>query len=315
MPLHPRLVDRLPLIADIGPGEAYSDPEAAERYAAFHDFDNGWQVPEGVAVSDARITDPGTGVVVPVRWYRPAAPTTTYFLWAHGGGFRAGTLDWVEAHVVAAELADRAGAVVLSVDYRLAGPDVRYPLPIDDVLTAWNELAATAEREVGSAATLSLGGASAGAALALAASLRTEIPQAAVLLAYPFVHFPVPAMDDAILAEMLTLPAPLRFTPASIEDMVAGYVGRVVNVPADALPGHAPVTGPRPVTAILLSEYDELRPSGELLARQHAAAGVDVRVHLQAGVTHGHLNHHPDGPGTAESLDFFAATLVAAAGS
>ena len=82
-----------------------------------------------------------------------------------------------------------------------------------------------------------------------------------LLLAYPFVYFPVPALDDATAAEMLRLPPILRSTPTGVEGMVRNYVGRLTDLPPDALPGAAPLAN-LPATAIALSEYDELRPSG-----------------------------------------------------
>ena len=57
-------------------------------------------------------------------------------VWMHGGGFVAGNLDMPEADWTARELALRAGAVVVSVDYRLCNDGVHFPVPHDDVLAA-----------------------------------------------------------------------------------------------------------------------------------------------------------------------------------
>ncbi|WUL73458.1 alpha/beta hydrolase [Streptomyces sp. NBC_00343] len=43
-----------------------------------------------------------------------------------------------EAHPFSAELACRARAFVVSVDYRLARDGVHYPVPIDHVHAAWS---------------------------------------------------------------------------------------------------------------------------------------------------------------------------------
>ena len=116
------------------------------------------------------------GSVVPVRWYEPWPGSTVSpgptLLWLHGGGFFRGGLDQPEAHDVARSLAAR-GVRVATVDYRLAPPPGlglaarrlmpsrgRYPLALEDVLSAY--------REVGDRSTegVMVGGASAGACLA-----------------------------------------------------------------------------------------------------------------------------------------------------
>ncbi|MGW1675497.1 alpha/beta hydrolase fold domain-containing protein [Streptomyces sp. NPDC002324] len=319
MPLDPYLAERLHLLAGITFPDL-ADPDARARFAEFIRDPSEWTRPHGVVVEDRETAGPHGPV--PVRTYAPARPASTAVLWAHGGGFLGGDLDMPEAHVVAAELAARAGAVVVSVDYRLAVGGVRYPVPLDDVCAAWNwlrtELAPDAE-------VMALGGASAGAALALATALRDRDrrerdrerepdrdaalrPADLLLLAYPFAHFPVPALDSTTAAEMAALPPTMRFTTADVEFMVENYVGRLTDLPRDALPGAAPLRGLPPVR-LLVSEYDDLRPSAELLARQLTASEVEVGSYLAAGMPHGHLNRTPALAEVARSLDFFADAL------
>jgi acetyl esterase/lipase len=115
--------------------------------------------------------------------------------------------------------------------------------------------------------------------------------------------------DPATAGELVAgLPATARFTPAGVEEMVRNYVGRISDLPPDALPGAARLDGLPPV-ALLLSEYDDLRSSGELLARQLAEVGVEARVHVARGVPHGHLNHVAAAPAIDESLAFLAKQL------
>ncbi|MFE7843067.1 alpha/beta hydrolase fold domain-containing protein [Streptomyces sp. NPDC057474] len=305
MPLDPYLAERLHLLAGITFPDL-ADPDAQLRFGEFMRDPAEWAQPD-VVVEDGEIAGPHGPV--PVRTYAPRRPGSTAVLWAHGGGFLGGDLDMPEAHVVAAELAARAGAVVVSVDYRLAVGGVRYPVPLDDVCAAWRwlrtERAADAEL-------VALGGASAGAALALAAALRHRVealrPADLLLLAYPFAHFPVPALDSTTAAEMATLPPTMRFTTADVEFMVENYVGRLTDLPRHALPGAAPLNGLPPVH-LLLSEYDDLRPSAELLARQLTASEVEVSTYLAAGMPHGHLNRTPALAEVDRSLDFFADAL------
>lgn len=304
MPLDPYLAARLHLLE----GLSYPlDAEAAARSAAFDEDPAPWTLPESVTVSDASVD--GSHGPIPVRVYAPAEPTAA-LLWVHGGGFQAGDLDMRESHVVSAELAARAGARVVSVGYRLAGAGVRFPVPLDDVQAAWRHL----RRETPEAVPAAIGGASAGAALALATTIRerdagARLP-AHLLLAYPFAHFPNPAVDDTVAAELGELPSLLRFPPASIEDMVRTYVGRISDLPPHALPGAAPLAGLPPVS-VVVNEYDELRSSAELLLRQLAEAGVAATGYLASGMPHGHLNRTPALSEVDRTLAFLAAQLRA----
>ncbi|BBC31134.1 Hydrolase, alpha/beta domain protein [Streptomyces graminofaciens] len=305
MPLDPYLAERLHLLAGMAFPDL-ADPDARSRFGEFMRDPTQWAQPD-VVVENRETAGPHGAV--PVRTYTPRCPASTAVLWVHGGGFLGGDLDMPEAHVVAAELAARAEAVVVSVDYRLATDGVQYPVPLDDVCAAWRwlrtELAGDVER-------VALGGASAGAALALAAALRDRDealrPADLLLLAYPFAHFPVPALDSAMAAEMTALPPTMRFTTADVEFMVRNYTGRLTDLPRDALPGAAALHGLPPVH-LLVSEYDDLRPSAELLARQLTASETEVRTYLAAGMPHGHLNRTPALAEVDRSLDFFADAL------
>ena len=310
MPLDPFLSAKIHLLEGVTWETAYTDTEFGARFAEF------FLDPDAPAAPDVTVEDrsiPGPHGDIGIRLYAPRGECGRALVWLHGGGFAGGDLDMLEAHRVSAELAARADALVVSVDYRLARDGVHYPVPIDDAHAAWLWLTDGEGRGLLPPGPVTLGGASAGAALAVSTAIRlrdlARRSPDGLLLAYPFVHFPVPALDDATAAEMLRLPPILRSTPAGIEAMVRNYVGRLTDLPPDALPGAAPLAN-LPATAIALSEYDELRPSGELLARQLEESGVSVRTYLAAGMPHGHLNR---GPGLREvdrTLDFLAATLT-----
>ena len=312
MPLDPFLAAKVHLLDGVTWESAYRDPEHMARFTEF------FADPEGPGMPDVGIEDlaiPGPHGDVSVRVYRPHGAADRTLMWVHGGGFTAGDLDMPEAHRVSAELAVRAGALVVSVGYRLATDDVRYPVPADDVHAAWlwliqGEGGALLPAGTG---TVALGGASAGAALALTTALRArDLGQRgpdALLLVYPFVHFPVPALDDRTAGEMLRLPPILRSPTANIEGMVRNYVGRLTAVPPDAMPGAADLAGLAPTT-VVVSEYDDLRPSGDLLAAQLEEVGVPVRRYLAPGMPHGHLNRAPSLMEVDRTLDFLAATLA-----
>ena len=88
--------------------------------------------PEEVARVDDRVV-PGP-VDVPVRVYTPEEAIggdAPLLVWLHGGGWVIGDLDTADA--TARALANRSGAVVVSVDYRLA-PEHAAPAALDDAL-------------------------------------------------------------------------------------------------------------------------------------------------------------------------------------
>ncbi|GAA1962746.1 alpha/beta hydrolase fold domain-containing protein [Kitasatospora viridis] len=312
MPINPYYDEHIRALADVMSG-ARSEQEIRERLrelAQHRESPEPWTSPD-VAVGDTGV--PGPHGPVPVRTYRPIRrPATSALLWVHGGGFTGGDLEMPEAHRVSGELALRADAFVVSVGYRLAGDGIRYPVPLDDVHAAWSWLCTTGLPPGSDDLPIALGGASAGAALALATALRTrdhgDRTADALLLAYPFTHFPAPALDTATAVEMSTLPALARFAPQGIEHMVRSYVGRITDLPTDALPGTAPLAG-LPRTHLVLSGYDDLRPSGELLHRQLDEVGVQVTSYLADSMLHGHLDLTAPLPQVEESLDFFAAAL------
>ena len=309
MPLDPFFAERMPLLEGIPDyATAFSNPELTSRIERFAQRPFTWEVPTSIEWTSQTIE--GRHGPFEVRIYRPRKPAGAGLLWLHGGGWAHGTLEMVEAHVAAAELADRTTAVVVSVGYHLASDMLKYPAPLDDVVSAWEWLI-SARPDLNIGGSIAIGGASAGASLALAGAMRVRddggTAPSHMLLAYPVVHFPVPAMSSANAAAMHALPPLVRFEPDRVAEMQSYYVGRLTNLPVYSTPGHGNFVG-LPRTLVLVAEYDDLRPSGELLARQLRESGVEVELRLALGMLHGHLNYEPGGdlPEVSASLDFFA---------
>ena len=235
-----------------------------------------------IGVADVRIEGPHGPV--DAREYLPTGRPAAGFVWIHGGGFVGGDLDMADSHWVALELAAR-GIHVLSVDYRKTVGGVTYPVPADDVLAAWQ----WAGGYLGDAGALPLhvGGASAGAALAAALTVRLgdgagPVP-ASVVLAYPIVHPALPTVDDSVDWYV-------GFTPEAVHHMNLSYAGHldVLDDP-HAFAGVADLHE-FPPTFILNSEHDALRASGELFARQLTDSGVETRMMFEPHTIHGHLS-------------------------
>src|SRR3712207_3561014 len=120
-----------------------------------------------------------------------------------------------EADWTAREICTRAGAVVVSVDYRLCVGGVTYPVPHDDPVAALRWVRDNAALVGVDACRIALGGASAGGNLATGAALRVRdedgwVP-ASLLLAYTTLHAVVPPPSPSLAALLTEVPRLLRF--------------------------------------------------------------------------------------------------------
>jgi acetyl esterase/lipase len=240
-------------------------------------------VARGVQVQDRTI--PGPGGEIPVRVYRPAAPAgpdpRPLVLNIHGGGFVFGDLrlcDWLCSHV-----ALRVGAVVVSVDYRLA-PRHRFPAAVEDSYAAlvW---AAEHAAGLGAGGPVGVMGESAGgnlcAVLCLLARDRGGPALSHQVLLYP--------ATDMTAEHPATASTPFLSGP-EMEAYRRHYL-------ADADPSD-PMASPLlasdhhglPPALIQVAEHDPLRDDGIRYAAALRAAGVPVRLTEYVGMPHGYLN-------------------------
>ena len=292
------------------------DPDAIERAKAFG-APVGPYEPPAVDITD--LAAPGPDGDVPVRVYEAPgrAVDAPCLVWMHGGAFQMGDLDMLEAHAVAAEVAHRWGAVVVSVDYRLV-PAVRYPAPLDDCVTVVRWLAAGNDAVAVDPTRIAVGGASAGANLATATALRARDeggpPLRALCLAYPALHRDLPPPSDEVAQLISELPPLAQLAPYR-EAIFRAYLGDAYDDPPRyAVPGVAEVTGLPPV-AIAIAEYDDLRPSGEAFADRLRTQGVVVDEWVETGAAHGYLNVIGHVAGASATLDRFVDHLRRHVGS
>lgn len=147
-----------------------------------------------LARSDAEICRIGE---ITVRVHRPPADMTDpgpAILWMHGGGFVMGTAAQDDA--ICRRFAQRHGATVVAVDYRLA-PEHRFPVPLEDCHDALMWLA---ERPEVDPERIVIAGASAGggltAGLALMARERGMVHPVLQVLVYPMIDDRTALWDD-----------------------------------------------------------------------------------------------------------------------
>ncbi|WP_256098503.1 alpha/beta hydrolase [Streptomyces agglomeratus] len=142
------------------------------------------------SVEDRTVPGPPGAPDVPVRIYRPGPPagqgprpTVVYY---HGGGWVVGGLDSHDTSL--RELCRASGAVLVSVDYRLA-PEAPFPAAVEDAYAALVWAADRAGELGGDPRSLVVAGDSAGgtlaAVVALAAKERGGPAPALQVLVYP----------------------------------------------------------------------------------------------------------------------------------
>jgi acetyl esterase len=224
----------------------------------------------------------------------------------HGGGFVAGGLDTHDT--VCRELATGAGALVVSVEYRLA-PEHPYPAAVEDAIDATAWVVANAAHLDADPTRIGVAGDSAGGTLATAVALdardRGGPALALQFLLYPkmdFVHDHPSHHEDpgemGIPTEMATL-----FDRSYLPD--PDRRGEPL-----ASPLVAPDLAGLPPAFVVSAHRDTLRDEAEAYARRLHQAGVAVATIRAVGMDHGFCNLTPLAPATR----LLATSLYAAAG-
>jgi acetyl esterase len=229
-------------------------------------------------------------------------PVVVYF---HGGGWVIGDLEVVDQPC--RQLASAAGAIVVSVDYRLA-PEHRYPAAFEDSYAATVWVGAHAAEIGGDPARLAVAGDSAGgnlaAAVALAARDRGGPELAAQLLIYPVTDFNFGTASYHDNREGYLL------TKGSMQWFWAHYLGaQDLDKDPYACPLRADSLAGLPPAYVATSEYDPLRDEGEAYARRLEEAGVAVTAKRFDGMLHGFFWMLAAVPSAAGVLDDMVGVL------
>ncbi len=237
----------------------------------------------------------GRRTTVPAAAGRPAVDVVVYeattrsrpsgaLLWIHGGGYVLGDTamedSWCE------RIARELGAVVVSVDYRLA-PEHPFPAPLDDCYSALSWLVEHAEQLGVDPDRIAVGGESAGGGLAAALVQRAHdagLPMCFQLLVYPM-------LDDRTLptAEAAGHTA-LVWTPTSNRYGWTSYLSREpggVELRPYAVPARRDDLSGLPPTWIGVGTVDLFHAENRDYARRLSAAGVPCDLHEVPGMFHG----------------------------
>jgi acetyl esterase len=261
-----------------GAADAFDLRSARAAYAEAAELLGG--APEQVA----GVVDVDAGGV-PARAYRPAEAldldAAPVVCWLHGGGWVLGDLDGIDR--VCRALANASGAVVLSVDYRLA-PEHPHPAAVQDAdaAVAWL-LDGDGPSALGAdPARVLVGGDSAGGNLAAVAALHRRDAVRGQLLVYPVVDG---TTERPSWAEHAADPV---LSAAHLRAMWRLYLDGADPASPDASPLLADLRG-APPALVAVAGHDVLRDEGLEYARALREAGVPVTLRELADVPHGVL--------------------------
>jgi acetyl esterase/lipase len=281
----------LAAVIDLLPKMDLVDPEAARR--AFEEILVAIKVDipgiETLDIEDRMVPGWEGDPDVPVRVYRPAqasaAARVPGILMIHGGGFVIGSVE--AEHAGAALTAVGTGAVVVSVDYRLA-PEHPFPAGLHDCYAALSHLHAEAEALGVDPARLALTGASAGGGLAAATALLARDRGGPPVC---FQLLQIPELDDRLQTPSMQtfVDSPMWNRPLAVQSWQA-YLGPLygtADVPAYAAPARAEDLSELPPAYISTAENDPLRDEGITYAQRLLQAGVSVELHQFPGTFHG----------------------------
>ncbi len=268
---------------DLSVAQARTNPSIADAVMRVEQRRGMSTAPMPTAVQDIQVQ--GGAGLLPARVYRPAAaasgplPVILYF---HGGGWVISTIDTYDSSARA--LANGAGAIVVSVEYR-KGPEDRFPSAHDDANAAYVFMLQHAETLGGDPTRIAVAGESAGGNLAFNVSLYAR-DQKLPMPVHELLVYPVASTD-------LTAPSVVEnarakpLSRASLEWFIK-YYGRG---PADAMDTRLNLLSVSnlnglPPTTIILAQIDPLRSGGESLGDRLKTAGVSTEVRLYPGMTH-----------------------------
>jgi acetyl esterase len=245
--------------------------------------------PELTEVRD--LSAPGPHGPISLRLYRDgtdAAPRAG-LIYFHGGGWVIGDLDTHD--VVCRQIAQLSGAVVISVDYRMA-PEHKFPAAVDDAIAATAWICAEAASFGIDPLRVAVGGDSAGGNLATVVAIAAR-------------DHADSQVGPKLAGQVLIYPsADMTAETESHRQFRDGYMlthavmqyfrGHYLNSDADredwrASPNKVTDLSGLPCALVITAGFDPLRDEGEAYAMRMVASGVPVTIRRFTGQIHGFL--------------------------
>lgn len=238
----------------------------------------------GVVIED-RVVPGSGGHSIPVRVYAPTERDGRLpgILYIHGGGFALGSVD--TEHAGAVMLARSVGAVVVSVDYRLA-PEHPFPAGLDDCYDTLTWMRDGADQFEVDLDRLAVFGNSAGGGLAAAVALLSRDRGGPSLC---FQYLGIPELDDRLetVSMQTFVDTPMWNRPNAVLSWQYYLGDDPGEVSPYAAPARATDLSGLPPTYISTMEFDPLRDEGLIYGLRLLQAGVTVELHQYPGTFHG----------------------------
>jgi acetyl esterase/lipase len=259
------------------------------------------QVHPDVRTEDRTIAGPAGPI--PIRVYRPpmdSEATLTVVVFVHGGGWSVGDLDTYDGD--ARNHAVGAGAVVVSVEYRLA-PEHPYPAAVEDAWAATQWAAAHAEELGADPDRLAVAGDSAGGNLAaVVAQLARDAGGPPIR--FQLLWYPATTWDTSLPSFAENANAPL-LDHSAVKGFSRWYVGDLdlSTMPATLAPARPDDLTGLPPAYIAVAGHDPLRDDGARYAELLAAAGVPAELHNAETLIHGYLGYAGVVPAATDAMD------------
>jgi len=250
---------------------------------------------------------PGPAGDVPVRVYTPEGENLPILLFFHGGGWIGGSVDCVEN--ICRAIADRAGHIVINVDYRLA-PEHKFPAGLEDCYAAVEWAARHGGELGGDPERLVVAGDSAGGNFATVCCLlgheRGGLPITRQVLIYPGVDLSGRHQAEHGRQEA----APEADLGAFLGSMYVDHENQLADPRCS--PWVVDDLSFMPPALVVTAEFCFLCDQGEAYARRLAADGVETRAIRCNGVNHAFLDKVGVWPYADACIDDIAEVLTAA---
>ncbi len=274
------------------PGGFNAIPDIGARRATVQQMLAAIEVPQNpnVTKEDRTVPGPDGEPDVTVRIYRPTAASGELagIYYIHGGGMILGDIEGEDA--AATRICDEVGAVVVSVEYRLA-PEHPHPAPVEDCYAGLVWMAKNAADLGVDADRLAIYGASAGGGLTIATALLARDRGG------PAVSFMMPIYP--MIDDTNTTASSQEITDIGIWDRAgnieawAWYLG---GRPADqyAAPSRADDVSGLPPTYVDVGTLDLFRDEDIAFTQRLMQAGVPTELHVHPGSYHASETFAPD---------------------
>ncbi|MDH6677040.1 acetyl esterase [Rhodococcus sp. LBL1] len=249
------------------------------------------------------VTTHSVGDHATVRIYRPLARedvgTVVHF---HGGGWVTGDLDYADA--TCRTIADRSGAAVVSVDYRLA-PEARFPAAVDDAMDVLCWVAAGSE---GLDPRIVVAGDSAGGNLAAVCAHLARDDDRIELVGQVLVY---PVVDADLSRDSYAANSGIFLGGREMQWFLDHYCPDAAQRTSPLLaPLRAPDLSSLPPAVVVVGGHDPLLDEGLEYAERLAASGVPVELLRYLTLPHGFLQFTAVSPASAAAVAEIAAATA-----